>query len=623
MAIFSSCLHQGFGQTIRGSLCKVNNASRPHYPTELGLRRSCLRGGLERQSLHVNGQASINASELQDQSREERTLVGTRIAPGLAMGTAWVAGDILECSAKALTINSEQIEPELERIHGAFLEVRKELEESARRISEQLDPKLAEIFEAHKMMLDRFLSSKEFETELRSSLLPAAQVVKRVFRRWEAKFAAFHNEAFRVRADDILDLARRVLRHLEGVDAYGLASMPAGSVLVTQRLLPSDVVSLSRRDVAAILVESLGQGSHAALLAREKEIPVVAELPDLLSQIRSGDNLLVDAFGAVIVISPIEETQRAFEQRIESHRVSYSRSKGDCRAPAITRDGHAVTVEANLGAHEDVDLVVENGADGIGLFRIEQLYLARELLPSAEELYEELLGLVGPLRNMPVTIRLLDMGGDKPLPSLGMRPEPNPLLGKRGVRLLLAFPQLVQTQLRALLKLSRNQAIRILVPMIALERDMQKIRELCESIAREMGHERLPPLGAMIETPSAALTVAEIARHADFLCIGTNDLTQYTLAAGRDDATVSEYYIDDHPALLRLLRIVIREAGGKSVTICGELGGREEAIPSLLQMGFRGLSIAPPLIPATKDLIRSLALCDFAAEPAVTSPASA
>ena len=536
------------------------------------------------------------------------------------MGTAWVAGDILDCCAQALKINPDQIEAEMERIRGAFLQVRTELEESARRISEQLDPKLAEIFHAHQMMLDSFLSSREFETELRNTLFTAAQAVTSVFRRWESKFAALEDEAFRVRADDILDLARRVLRRLEGGEAYGLSSMPAASVLVTQRLLPSDVVSLSRRDVAAIVVESLGQGSHAALLAREKGIPVVAELPGLLDQIRTGDLLLIDAFTGALVISPAEETQRAFEQRLESHRASRSRSQGDCRARAITRDGHSVAVEANLGAHDDVEMVVENGADGIGLFRIEQLYLARELLPSEDELYEELQALVGPLRDRPVTIRLLDMGGDKPLPSLRMRPEPNPLLGKRGVRLLLAFPHLVQTQMRALLRLARTQTIRILVPMIALERDMEKIRELFVNIGREVGCENLPALGAMIETPSAALTVADIARHADFLCIGTNDLTQYTLAVGRDDATVSEYYIDDHPALLRLLGIIIREAGGKSVTICGELGGREEAIPSLLQMGFRDFSIAPPLIPATKDLIRSLSIDECTNAPAMATP---
>jgi phosphotransferase system enzyme I (PtsI) len=557
---------------------------------------------------------AINATDISELSRREQCLSGTRISPGLAMGTAWVAGDILECSGQSIRIGPEQIDAEMDRVRTAFLEVEGALEESARLISEQIDPRLGEIFHAHQMMLDSFLSSGQIETELRESLVSASQAVRRVFRNWEAKFAALKSEAFRVRADDILDLARRVLRRLEGQGAYGLAAMPAGSVLVARRLLPSDVVSLSQRDVAAILVESLGQGSHAALLTREKNIPAVAELPGLLTHIRGGDPLLVDAFRAVVVISPGEETRLAFAQRLDAHHSRKVRCKVECRKPATTRDGQTVSVEANLGAHDDIDVVIENGADGIGLFRIEQLYFARELPPSEDELYDELQALVSPFRDRPVTIRLLDIGGDKPLQSLNLPLEANPLLGMRGVRLLLAFPKLVRTQLRALLRISRNQAIRILVPMIALERDIQKIRELFEIVAREMGLQQLPPFGAMIETPSAALTVADISRHADFLCVGTNDLTQYTLAAGRDDATVSDYYIDDHPALLRLLGIIVREAAGKSLTICGELGGREEVIPKLLRMGFRALSIAPPLVPATKDLIRSISIADSGAE---------
>jgi phosphoenolpyruvate-protein phosphotransferase len=558
--------------------------------------------------MSVDSQLANGATSAAERAGEERNLSGTRISPGLAMGMAWVAGDILDCSAQTGGIVPEQIGLELERIRRAVLEVEAELEESARLISEQLDPRLGEIFHAHQMMLDSFLSSGKFETELRESLVPAPQAVRRVFRKWEAKFAALKSDAFRVRADDVLDLARRILRRLEGDEAYGLAAMPPGSVLVTERLLPSDVVSLSRRDVAAILVESLGQGSHAALLTREKNIPAIAELPDLLSVIRRGDKLLIDAFRAVVVVSPDRETERAFEARLEAHRSRQVRCKVDCRKPAITLDGQTISVEANLAAYDDIELVIENGADGIGLFRIEQLYLARELPPSEEELYADLQTLVNPFRDRMVTIRLLDIGGDKPLQSLNLPPETNPLLGRRGVRLLLAFPQLVRTQLRALLRLSQDQAVRILVPMVALERDIQRIRELYEAVVNEMGLQHAPPFGAMIETPAAALTVADIARHADFLCVGTNDLTQYTLAAGRDDAAVSDYYIDDHPALLRLLEIVAREAAGKSVTICGELGGREEVIPRLLRMGFRGLSIAPPLIPPTKDLIRTISL---------------
>src|SRR6266540_2394531 len=551
----------------------------------------------------MNSQPAASASSLRQSSRTELSLRGTRISPGLASGTVWMAGD---CSAETHRIESHQVEAEMERVRRAFVQVEAELEESARRVSEQSDPSLAEIFGAHRLKLESVLSSNEFEKELRGSLTSAAEAVKRVFRKWEAKFASIQDETLRERADDILDLARRVLRQLEGADAFGLAAMPVDSVLVTQRLLPSDVVALSPRDVKAIVVESLGQGSHAALLTREKGIPTLAGLPGLLSQIRSGDEALVDAFREALIISPSPNTRRDFDQRLEEYRASLLTCKGACGKRAFTRDGQTISVEANLAAHGGVDTVIENGADGVGLFRIEQLYFARELPPSEEELFSELQHLVAPLREKSVTIRLLDIGGDKAIPSLRLPFESNPLLGKRGVRLLLDYPQLARTQLKSLLRLSQAQDIRILVPMVTFERDMQQIRELLVAVAHEMGIENLPPLGAMIETPAAALTVGQIARHADFLSVGTNDLTQYTLAAGRDNATVSGYYEDTHPSMLRLLGIIIVEASGKPVTICGELAGREEVVPTLLEIGFRALSISPPLIPTTKELIRSI-----------------
>ena len=538
--------------------------------------------------------------------RTELSLKGTRISPGLAGGTVWVAGDILDCSAETHRIEPHQVEAEMERVRRAFAQVGAELEESARRVSERIDPSLADIFRAHRLMLESLLSSNEFEKELQGSLTSAAEAVKRVFRKWEAKFAAIQDETLRQRADDILDLARRVLRQLEGADAFGLAAMPGGSVLVTQRLLPSDVVALSPRDVKAIIVESLGQGSHAALITREKGIPTLTGLPGLLSQIRSGDEALVDAFREALIISPSAETRRDFDQRLEQYRASLLTCKGECRKPAITRDGQKISVEANLAAHASVEAVVENGADGVGLFRIEELYFARELPPSEEELFSELQHLVAPLREKPVTIRLLDIGGDKAIPSLRLPFESNPLLGKRGVRVLLDYPQLARAQLKSLLRLSQTQDIRILVPMVTFERDMQQMRELLVAVAREMGIQNLPLLGAMIETPAAALTVGQIARHADFLSVGTNDLTQYTLVAGRENAAVSGYYEDTHPSMLRLLRIIIAEASGKPVAMCGEMAGREDVIPTLLDIGFRALSISPPLIPTTKELIRSI-----------------
>jgi len=554
----------------------------------------------------MNSQPAASASRRPQSSQRELTLRGTRISPGLASGTVWVAGDILDGSAEAHRIEPHRVDAEMERIRRAFVQVEAELEESARRVSEQIDPSVAEIFRAHRLMLESLLASNEFERELHGSLVSAAEAVKRVFRKWEAKFAAIQDETLRERADDIVDLARRVLRQLEGADAFGLAAMPAGSVLVTQRLLPSDVVALSPRDVKAIVVDSLGQGSHAALITREKGIPTLAGLPGLLSQIRSGDDALVDTFREALIISPSPNTRLDFDQRLEAYRASLFICKGQCHKPAITRDGQRISVEANLAAHASLETVIENGADGVGLFRIEELYFTRELPPSEEELFSELQRLVAPLRDKPVTIRLLDAGGDKAIPSLRLPIESNPLLGKRGVRLLLDYPQLARTQLKSLLRLSQAQDIRILVPMVTFERDMQQIRELLVTVAHEMGIENLPPLGAMIETPAAALTVAQIARHADFLSVGTNDLAQYTLVAGRDNATVSDYYKDTHPSVLRLLSIIIAEASGKPVTICGEMAGREEVIPTLLEIGFHALSISPPLIPTTKALIRSV-----------------
>jgi phosphoenolpyruvate-protein phosphotransferase len=545
----------------------------------------------------------------------ELSFKGLRISPGLASGTVWIASERLDRSAETYRIEPNQVEAEMERIRRAILWVETELEESARRLSEQLDPSVAEIFRAHKLMLENLLSSNEFESELRASLTDAEEAVRKVFRKWEAKFAAIEDETLRQRADDIVDLARRVLRQLNGAEVFGFAAMPAGSILVTERLLPSDIAAASPRDVKAIVVESLGQASHAALLAREKSIPVLAGLPGLLTQIRRGDEVLVDALREVLIISPTPEIRHDFEQRLEKYRASIFTCRGECSKPAISRDGQTVSIEANLTAYAGVDGAIESGADGVGLLRIEELYLARELPPSEEDLFNELQQLISPLHDKPVTIRLLDVGGDKAVPSLRLPFESNPLLGRRGVRVLLSYPQLARTQLRTLLWLSQSQDVRILVPMVTLERDMEQMRELLVASARELGIKNVPPLGAMIETPAAALTVGQIARHADFLSVGTNDLTQYTLVAGRDNATVNEYFEETHASMLRLLSIIIEESSGKPVTMCGELAGREEVIPTLLAVGFRALSISPPLIPTTKQLIRSIDIGDLPRPP--------
>jgi phosphoenolpyruvate-protein kinase (PTS system EI component) len=360
--------------------------------------------------------------------------------------------------------------------------------------------------------------------------------------------------------------------------------------------------------VAAVVVEALGQGSHAALLAREKGIPTVAGFPGIVSRIGGRTELLVDGFRGTLVVAPQEATRTEFQERVAGWRAALVRCQAACHQPARTRDGQQIDVEANVGIADDMELARANGADGVGLLRIEQLYLARPSPPTEEELSGELKGLIAPLGNRRVTIRLLDVGGDKPLPYLGLPPSPNPALGRRGVRLLLEYAQLVRTQMGAILRLAQEHPVQVLIPMVTLEDDIRRMREAFDALCAERKVKAPPPFGAMVETPAAALAIPTLARYVDFFSVGTNDLTQYTLAASRDDASVNDYYLDGHESILRLLGIILADATGRPVSLCGELAGREAMVPRLLEMGFRSLSVAPSLIPTTKALIRTVRL---------------
>jgi phosphoenolpyruvate-protein phosphotransferase len=543
--------------------------------------------------------------------KEEVRLSGRSIAPGLGMGHAWVVGDVLKYSGAPQVIGQHDIDGELLRLQHSFEETLAQLDQYAKRIEAEFDSTLAGVFRAHGEMLRDLFASGEFERELRASLVTAEAVVRRVLQRWYQKFEALENPSFRQRADDVLDLGRNIIRRLRGDQDAGLQSIPEHSILVVERLLPSDVVLLPKSNVMAVVVETMGQGSHAALLAREKNIPTITEIPGILSLVTSGMELLVDGFHGTLVIAPRAPTRTEFQLRIDKWRATLVRCKSACREPARTLDGQLISVEANIGIGDDVELAIDNGADGVGLLRIEQLYFARKVPPTEDELFGELKRLITPLSNRPVTIRLLDVGGDKPLSYLGLPIASNPVLGRRGVRLLLDYSQLVHTQIGAILRLSEEHSLRVLIPMITLEDDIRRMREAFDAICAEKKIKSPPRFGAMVETPAAALAIPAILKHVDFLCVGTNDLTQYTLAAARDDASVNDYYLDSHESIMRLLSIVLADAGQRPVTLCGELAGREAFVPRLLEMGFRALSVAPTVIPTTKATIRGVDLGAF------------
>jgi len=535
------------------------------------------------------------------------TLSGLGVSPGLAVGQAFVYRDILH-DLERYEIGPHQVEYEHGRIERAVEKVLADLGRSAERVEAELNTDLALIFRAHEAMLHDPSLTKQLREELEHELVNAEQVVKRVFRRWERKFRATANEETRDRGDDVADLSRQLLQALAGIQMHVLENMSPDSVLVARRLLPSDTVHLSRTSVVAVVAEFGGSASHAALLTREMGIPAVTQVPAACDAIAPGDTVLVDGFAGTVVVAPDAETQAGFAQRVAEHRISWAAARERCREPATTVDGVTTTVMANIGCREDAVVAADNGADGVGLYRLEQLYLSRKALPTEDELLEIMRSTVEPVAGKPITIRLLDVGADKKLPSLDLSAEVNPFLGRRGVRILLAYPELLETQLRALARLSREQDIRILVPMVTLAQEMPRVRGLLAGATAAVGVERPPPLGAMIETPAAALCVAEILQYADFLSIGTNDLTQYTMAAGREDPLVSDYFRDDHPAVLRLLRLVSDAVGDIPLTLCGELAGRVDVLPFLLGVGIRSLSVAPPLVPTVKGAVRKIHL---------------
>ena len=535
-------------------------------------------------------------------------LAGQATSPGLVIGPAFVYRDHPDELSPPRAIKRHQIEEELSDVERAVRIVRKDLKISAQRIEARTGPKLAAIFEAHEEMLQDPSLRREIRDEVEGTLIDASQALARVFLRWEEKFRATGEEILQDRADDLLDLQGRLLREIAGVKTTALEKMPPGRVLVARRLFPSDTVALPRRGVLGIILEFGGPGSHAALLARALGIPTVALIPDATERIADGQEVIVDAFSGEVILSPDAEIRSDYEERIRKAQEEALESRLLSLEPVRTTDGAEISVMANVGCGEDVAVAAENGADGVGLYRIEQFYLSRKTPPSVSELLAELRAALAPLHGKRIAIRLLDLGADKPVPYVQFPSEDDPFLGRRGVRLLLTYPDLLDTQLKALLELAGEQDIHILVPMVTLAEDMERVRRRLREIADAAGVEKLPPLGAMIETPAAALCVGDIIRHSDFLSIGTNDLTQFTMAAGRENPLVNGYYLENHPAVLRLVRMVLEEAGQTPVSICGELAANLGSIPVLLKLGLRSLSVAPPLVPSAKQAIRRVSM---------------
>ena len=533
-------------------------------------------------------------------------LVGKGVSPGLAKGKAFVYRDILQQSTELYEIDGAQVHEEQARIEKAIGDVQQSLTIDANQIEGKLGKESADIFRAQEAMLSSSSVADQLKKTLEAKRINAEAVVKKVFRLLARRFKDMSDEILRERGDDIEDLSRRLLLSLAGIHAHSLENLPANTVLVARRLLPSDTVFLSCSSTVAVLAEFAGPAAHAALLAREIGIPCVGGIPKLLEIVRTGDIVLVNGTEGTAVINPDSRSLQRYQDSLDDMRkcrvtmVQESRIKR-----TMTLDGIEVSVMANVRSREDVDRAMECGADGIGLFRTEPFFLSTKHLPSDKEFAEFLLDSLHPARGRHIDVRLLDIGADKNPIYLHLPLEPDPFLGRRGVRVLREYPDLLESQLRAMLEVSRQFPIGILIPMVTTENDVIEVVNRMHQLAAKMGIRELPRIGAMIETPAAALSIISLKKHVDFFSIGSNDLTQYTLAAGRENPLVNEYFIDDHPTILRLIELVVRESGDTPVSLCGELAGRIEVMPSLLKTGITSLSVPALSIPDVKHTIRN------------------
>ena len=534
------------------------------------------------------------------------TLVGEGVSPGLAKGKAFIYIDVLKRDSTLYKIDTSQVDEEKARIDKAIDDVRQSLTIDAKQIESQLGKAAADIFLAQEAMLLDPSVVEELKKTLEAERINAEQVVRTVFRLLAGRFRGLNDEVLRERGDDIDDLSRRLLLALAGIQAHSLEDLPANTVLVARQLLPSDTVFLSRSNTVAVVAEFAGRAAHAALLARELGIPCVGGVPKLLETVHTGDIVLVNGNDGKVVINPESRAMQEYEEALNKVRKHNESLAQGCRiGRTITLDGIEISVMANVRSREDVELAMKCGSDGIGLFRTEPFFLSSKHFPSDREFAEFLLDSLHPAQGKYVNVRLLDIGADKNPIYVHLPPEPDPFLGRRGVRVLLEYPDLLDAQLRALLEVSQQFRIGVLIPMVTTESDVIQVAELLHSLADEMGIHALPRIGAMIETPAAALSIPSLKKHVDFFSIGSNDLTQYTMAAGRENPMVTQYFIDDHPTILRLIELVIEESGDTPVSLCGELAGRIDVIPSVLRTGLRSLSVPASMVPGVKNAIRN------------------
>jgi phosphotransferase system enzyme I (PtsI) len=538
-----------------------------------------------------------------------RTLHGIPASTGLAAGPAFILQDV-ELEVPERTV--EDPTQEIARLDAAIEQAVSEIAELRDRTEKEAGSEEAAIFEAHAMILQDPTLIKDVHTAIEEKGANVEAAWMQAIDANVEKMEALEDEYLQARAADIRDVGKRVLRILLGQDEGSLSDLNTPSIIVARDLTPSDTVRLDKSLVLAFCTAEGGPTSHTAILAKALGLPAIVGADEALLSIEHGAALLVNGTSGEIVINPDLEAREAFEQKQKEQQSQAEVELSNALDPAVTLDGHHVEVVANIGNPEEARASLEYGAEGIGLLRTEFLYLNRSTAPDEAEQLSAYNDILDSMEDRPVVVRTLDVGGDKELPYLDLGEETNPFLGWRAIRMCLDRPEMFKIQLRALLRASPGHDLRMMFPMIATIAEVRQAKALLEEARGEVvrdGHEVADAIqiGIMVEVPSVVVMAEQFAEEVDFFSIGTNDLTQYTMAAERTNDKVARLMDPCHPAILRQIEQVI-DAGHQAgiwVGLCGEMAGDPDAIPILLGLGLDEFSMAYPRIPHAKAILRT------------------
>ena len=541
---------------------------------------------------------------------------GTGASPGIAIGKVLVVEHSeLEIEKRSIA----DIDEEVTKLDRAVEISKEELTKVKEKALVELGEHEAEIFEAHLLVLEDPELIDSAKAKIRDEEVNADFALKEIRDMFVGMFESMDNEYMRERAADIKDVTNRIIRHLLGAKIVDLAALEEEVVLVAHDLTPSDTATMNKSKVLGFLTDIGGRTSHTAIMARTLEIAAVLGLTDITTKAKDGDYIVFNGDTGEVILNPDEETMTKYTKlktEFEEYRKSLELLKGK---PSVTLDGRHVELAGNIGSPKDVEGLIKNDAEGVGLYRTEFLYMDKEdAFPTEEEQYEAYKAVLEGMDNKPIVIRTLDIGGDKELPYFEMESEMNPFLGYRAIRICLDRKDIFKTQLRALYRASVHGKLRIMFPMISSLEELLAAKEVVAEVKDELKAEEVAfaddvEVGMMIEIPSAAVISDILAKHVDFFSIGTNDLIQYTCAVDRMNQKISHLYNQFNPAVLRLIKTVIDNAHkeGKWVGMCGESAGDQRMIPILLGFGLDEFSMSPISILPARKLITSVSYEDM------------